>query len=186
MRHGRVKINQTWQIICSVPLAQWHHQLLWSTHHEGECFVLYIQWILFNWFIFWCQIWWVLSKTISFTWHGKLFKSTCSLAVVTGICPYIQQNARAAYIVVSLETETSPSAGSETHWPVCQDCSLNGCWWEYDEQNLSWVNTLGIIDSNQHDLPAGRYNINESFPLQIAISSLPNFSLTDLRQRPPT
>ena len=39
-----------------------------------------------------------------------------------------------------------------------------------DEQNLSWINALGIFESNQDDLPVGR-----SFPLEIAMSPLPNF-----------
>ena len=84
-----VKMNQTWQIICCVPHMPWRHQSLWFTNNEKECFVLFIQRILFNWFLSYCQIWWVLPNTILFAWHDKLFKSTYSLAVVTGSCPLL-------------------------------------------------------------------------------------------------
>ena len=65
-----------------------------------------------------------------------------------------------------------------------QDCSLNGCWWEYDEQNLSWINPLGNIDSNQHDLPAGWCNVIVSFRFEMAMSSLQNFPTNGFEASP--
>ena len=87
---------------------------------------------------------------------------------------------QAAALRYHVEKLTSPKS-TKLHllhasmWLACQDCSLNGCWWEYDEQNLSWINSFGIIDSDQYDLPAVRCNIIESFPLEMAMSSQPNF-----------
>ena len=40
-------------------------------------------------FLFYWQIWWILPKTILFAWHGKMFKSTYSPAVVIGSCPLL-------------------------------------------------------------------------------------------------
>ena len=49
---------------------------------------------------------------------------------------------------------------------------------------MSWINTLGIIDSNQHDLPAGRCHVIESFPLEMTMPSLPNFPINGFEASP--
>ena len=122
---------------------------------------------------------------MAFAWHGKLLKLTYNLADVTGSCPLLlfwkSNKSLNPPKCTCYMRRCVPSDGNvavsrvRMHWLTCQDCSLNGCWREYDEQNLSWIKALGFIDSNQHDLPAGRCNVIESFPLEMAMSSLTNF-----------
>ena len=121
---------------------------------------------------------------IYFAWHGKLFKWTYSLAVVTGSRPLLFWKTNKSlnppkctcYMRHCVPSDRNVAISRvRIPWLTCQDCSLNGCWWEYDKQNLSWINALGIIDSNQCDLPAGRCNVIESFSLEMAMSSLLNF-----------
>ena len=100
-----------------------------------------------------------------------------SLAAVTGSCPLLLFGKTNKSLNLPKCTcymhRCVPSEGNvavsrvRIHWLACQD---------YYEQSLSWINTLGVIDSNQHDLSAGRCNVIESFSLEMARSSLPNFS----------
>ena len=114
--------------------------------------------ILGRMYHYWCDAWWIMLTGVpmqillfvtSIAWKSSLFDKSL-----------LHQNARAACIVVSLVTETDLRV---------KIAVLNG-YWEDDEQHLSWINTLSIIDSNQHGLPAGRCNVFE-----MPMSSLPNF-----------
>ena len=46
---------------------------------------------------------------------------------------------------------------------------------KYDEHDFTWISTLGTIDSNQHDLPVGKCNVIENYPLEMPMLSLPKF-----------
>ena len=46
---------------------------------------------------------------------------------------------------------------------------------DWNMLNKTWINTLGTINSKLHDLPGGGCNVIESFPLEMATSSSPNF-----------
>ena len=173
--------------LCWISHVPWRHQFLWSTHIGRECLVLFTQQIIFLIGII---------KTISFAWHGKLLQVTYSLASVTGSCPLLlfkKTNKSlnppkcTCYMHRCVPSDGNVAASRvRIYWLACPDCNLNGCWWEYDEQILSWTNTIGVIDSNQHDLPACRCNVMRAFHLKWPCHPYQIFPLTDLKHGPPT
>ena len=141
-------MNQTWQTICCVLHVPRRHQLFWSIQNARECFVLFIR-------PFFLLVPILIANLMNITkklcyLHDMvncLNKHIAWLSLLVAVLCYHFEVTKSTKMNV-LHASFFSSDGNVA-------VSMVRNWLTF----LSAFNTLGIIDSNQHDLPASRCNV---------------------------